>query len=83
MHNFIVKFGKILDIFKEFAGNRVNDLGNVPRRGVVPKFSNLEILALPSTAEVFGFDSENYLFYRLFKFRKLHLKVMLLKQRVI
>ena len=22
MHNFIVKFGKILDIFKEFAGNR-------------------------------------------------------------
>ena len=31
MHNFIVKFGKILDIFKEFAGNRVNDLGNVPQ----------------------------------------------------
>ncbi len=27
MHNFIVKFGKILDIFKEFAGNRVNDPG--------------------------------------------------------
>ena len=25
MHNFIVKFGKILDIFKKFAGNRVND----------------------------------------------------------
>ena len=37
MHNFIVKFGKILDIFKKFAGNRVNDLGNAPRRGVVPK----------------------------------------------
>ena len=31
MHNFIVKFGKILDIFKEFAGNRVNEFGNVPR----------------------------------------------------
>ena len=41
MHNFIVKFEKILDIFKEFAGNRVNSLGNVPRRGVVPKFSDL------------------------------------------
>lgn len=65
MHNFIVKFGKILDIFIEFAGNRVNDLGNVPRRGVVPKFSDLEVLALSATAEVFGFDSENYLFYRL------------------
>lgn len=41
MHNFIAKFEKILDIFKEFAGNRVNSLGNVPRRGVVPKFSDL------------------------------------------
>lgn len=65
MHNFIVKFGKILDIFKEFAGNRVNDLGNVPRIGVVPKFSDLEVLALSATAEVFSIDSENYLFQRL------------------
>lgn len=65
MHNFIVKFGKILDIFKEFAGNRVNELGNVPRRGVVPKFSDLEVSALSATAEVVGTDSENYLFYRL------------------
>lgn len=65
MHNFIVKFGKILDIFKEFAGNRVNDLGNVPRRGTVPRFSDLEILALSATAEIFNIDSENYLFYRL------------------
>ena len=65
MHNFIVKFGKTLDIFKKFAGNRVNDLGNAPRRGVVPKFSDLEVLALSATAEVFGIDSENYLFYRL------------------
>ena len=52
MHNFIIKFGKILDIFKEFAGNRVNEFGNVPRRGVVPKFSDLEVLALSATAEV-------------------------------
>lgn len=65
MHNFIVKFGKILGIYKEFAGNRVNELGNVPRRGVVPKFSDLEVIALSATAEVFGIDSENYLFHRL------------------
>ena len=65
MHNFIVKFGKILDIFKEFAGNRVNSLGNVPRRGVVPKFSDLEVMAFSTTAEIFGIDSENYLFHRL------------------
>ena len=49
MHNFIVKFGKILDIYKKFAGNRVNVLGNVPRRGVVPKFSDLEVIALSAS----------------------------------
>lgn len=65
MHNFIVKFGIILDIFKEFAGNRVTEAGNLPRRGVVPKFSDLEVIALSATAEAFGFDSENYLFKRL------------------
>ena len=65
MHNFITKFVKILDIFKEFAGNRVNELGNIRRPGVVPKFSDLEVIALSATAEAYGIDSENYLFKRL------------------
>ncbi len=65
MHNFIVKFGKILDIFKKFAGNRVDKNGNRPHCGVIPKFSDLEVIALSATAEAFGFDSENYLFKRL------------------
>lgn len=65
MHNFIAKFGMILDIIKKFAGNRVNEFGNVPRRGAVPKFSDLEVVALSITAEAFGFDSENFLFKRL------------------
>lgn len=65
MHNFIVKFGKILDICKHFAGNRVNNHGNVRRCGVVPTFSDLEVIALSFTAEAFGFDSENMLFKRL------------------
>ena len=65
MHNFIAKFVKILDIFKEFAGNRVNELGNLPRPGVIPKFSDLEVIALSATAEAYGIDSENYLFKRL------------------
>lgn len=65
MHNFITKFVKILDIFKKFAGNRVNELGNLPRPGVVPKFSDLEVIALSATAEAYGIDSENYLFKRL------------------
>lgn len=65
MHNFIAKFRKILDIFKEYAGNRVDENGNRPHCGVVPKFSDLEVIALSATAEAFGFDSENYLFKRL------------------
>ena len=29
MHNFFAKFRKILDIYKEFAGNRVTEAGNI------------------------------------------------------
>ncbi len=62
MHNFIVKFAQILEIYKKFAGNRVDKNGNRPHCGVVPKFSDLEVIALSATAEAFGYDSENYLF---------------------
>lgn len=65
MRNFIANFVRILGICKDFAGNRVNELGNMPRCGVVPKFSDLEVIALGITAEAFGFDSENLLFHRL------------------
>lgn len=62
MRNFITNFVRILGTCKDFAGNRVNELGNVPRCGVVPKFSDLEVIALGITAEAFHIDSENYLF---------------------
>ena len=65
MRNFIANFVRILGICKDFAGNRVNEQGNVPRCGVVPRFSDLEVIAPGITAESFGFDSENLLFYRL------------------
>ena len=32
------------------------------RRGVIPRFSDLEVIALTLTAEQFGVDSESYLF---------------------
>ncbi len=51
MRNFMANFVRILGICKDFAGNRVNELGNVPRCGVVPKFSDLEVVALGITAE--------------------------------
>lgn len=62
MRNFIANFVRILGICKSFAGNRVNQLGNIPRRGIVPKFSDIEVVALCVTAEAFNFDSENFLF---------------------
>lgn len=65
MRNFMANFVRILGICKTFAGSRVNKLGNIPRRGVVPKFSDIEVVALSITAEAFNFDSENFLFYRL------------------
>ena len=66
IYNFIAKFPKVLEICKQYAGNQVNERGNVPRRGVVPTFSDLEVVvALSITAEAFGIDSENHLFTRL------------------
>jgi hypothetical protein len=56
MCSFIANFVKILGICKTFAGNRVNKLGNIPRRGVVPKFSDIEVVALSIIAEAFNFD---------------------------
>ena len=65
MRNFIANEVRILRICKDFARNRVNEFGNIPRCGVVPKFSDLEVITLGITAEAFGFDSENLLFHRL------------------
>jgi len=36
---------------KQFSENLINESGNVPRRGLVPKFSDLEVVALSLTAE--------------------------------
>ena len=65
MHNFIAKFMKILDIYKRFAGNHINEPRNIPRRGVVPKFSDLKVIALSATAEAHGINSGNLLFIML------------------
>ena len=66
MRNFIANFVRILEICKTFVGNRVNQLGNIHRHGVVTKFLDIEVIALSITAEAFNFDSENFLFHRLY-----------------
>lgn len=41
MHNLYVIFAKFLNRCKQVAGNLVNESGNVPKRGDVPRFSQL------------------------------------------
>ena len=69
MHNLYAIFAKLLNICKQVAGNLVNESGNVPRRGVVPRFSDLEIVALNITSEAVGIDSESLLFAKLQEYK--------------
>ena len=62
MHNLYTKFVRILEICKQFSHNLVNVQGNIARRGPVPKFSDLEVVALSLAAESESIDSENWLF---------------------
>ena len=50
MYNFTAKFETILETRKKISTNLVNNLGGAPRWGVVPKFSDLEGIALSMTA---------------------------------
>lgn len=63
MHDLYANFVKILDVCKKFSANLVNELGNMPRPGVVPKFSDLEVIALNLTAisKVSAFTVSQYL----------------------
>lgn len=70
MYNLYTKFVKILEICKDFSENLVNERGNIPRRGKVPRFSDLEVVALTLTAESESIDSENWLFeYKLQEYK--------------
>ena len=71
MDNFFAKFGKILDVCKRFSKDLAGGHGNMPRRGVVPKFSDLEVIALALTAETESIDSESRLFSMLKSHREL------------
>ena len=65
MHNLKTNFDKILNICKLHSKGLVNEFGNVPRKGTVPKFSDLEVIALSMTSEALSIDSENLLFLKL------------------
>ena len=70
MHNLYTNFVKILDICKLFSKDLVNEQGNIPRPGVVPRFSDLEIVSLSIVSEAMGIDSECLLFAKLKEYVK-------------
>jgi len=70
MHNLYANFVKILEVSKQFSRELVNEKGNIPRCGVVPRFSDLEVVALSLTAESLSIDSENCLFEKLKEYRQ-------------
>ena len=62
MCNLYTKFVNFLEICKKFSNDLVTDAGNICRPGPVPRFSDLEVIALSMAAEAEGIDSENWLF---------------------
>lgn len=70
MHNLYTNYVKILDICKRFSSKMVDSKENIPRRGPVPRFSDIEVVALSMKAEAIGIDSENYLFGKLKEYSK-------------
>lgn len=69
MHNLYAIFAKFLEVCKLFGKTLVNEKGNQLRPGAVPRFSDLEVIALSMTAESIGIDSENFLFAKLFEYK--------------
>ncbi|GBU08789.1 hypothetical protein AwDysgo_21200 [Bacteroidales bacterium] len=69
MHNLKANFDKILEHLTPFAKKMVNEHGNILRCGAVPKFSDLEVVALSITAEALSIDSENFLFEKLKEYK--------------
>jgi hypothetical protein len=65
MHNIKVNFDKIIEVVKDILKDDLTLQNNFKRRGVVPRFSDLEVIVLSITAESLGIDSENYLFSKL------------------
>lgn len=62
MCNLYAKFVRFLEICKQFSYNWVTERGNIRRPGPIPRFSDLEVIALSLAAESEEIDSENWLF---------------------
>lgn len=65
MRNIKNTFDKFHKIILEILKPDVDKQGNFIKPGVVPKFSDIEIIALSLASECLSIDSENYLFGKL------------------
>lgn len=65
MHNIKNTFDKFHKIILEILKPDIDNQGNFIKPGVVPKFSDIEIIALSLASECLSIDSENYLFGKL------------------
>lgn len=54
MRGFMSDSVRISGICRDFAGNRVNESGNMPRCGTAPEFYGLEVIAIDMTAGACG-----------------------------
>lgn len=45
MHCLFANFVRILDVCKQYSEDLLSDKDNMPRCGVIPKFSDLEVIA--------------------------------------
>src|SRR5574344_660197 len=61
MHKLYAIFAKYLEICKHFGDNLVNEKGNQARRGVVARFSDLEVIAL--SLPHFGYCASQGVYY--------------------
>lgn len=67
MHNIRTNFTKIPEVIKDIPGDEINEKGNYRRPGTIPRFSDIEVIALSLTSEWVSIDSENHLFSKLNK----------------
>ena len=65
MHDIKTNFDKILEVLTSILKNKVDTMGNFPKVGKKPKFSDLEVISLNLTSEYLSIDSENLLFKKL------------------
>lgn len=65
MHDLKTNFDKILEVLKSILQKEVDSLGNFPKVGKKPKFSDLEVISLNLASEYLSIDSENLLFKKL------------------